>query len=144
MSLHPRHNFRWFTAHSDEIFFFVTKGLKRSYFEVFIKLKKNGHTICDPYQIIKKIFTLRHHSVKSFWTKVGDFSPMPRLLRLTLSLIGNFLFGFFMWITRILWAKERKSKISNLLFSMSELLLSLFCKKRQEQVTHSCSLQKWN
>ena len=53
---------------------------KRSYFEVLIKFKKIGHTICDPYQIFKKIFSLRHHGVKSFWTKVGDFSPMPRLL----------------------------------------------------------------
>ena len=47
-----------------------------------MKLKKNGHTICDPYLIFKKIFNLRHHGVKSFWTKVGDFSPMPLLLGL--------------------------------------------------------------
>ena len=34
-----------------------------------------------PHQI-KKIFGLRHHGVKSFWTKVGDFSPMPLILGL--------------------------------------------------------------
>ena len=49
-----------------------------------MKLKKIGHTICDPYLIFKKIFSLRHHGVKLFWTKVGDFSPMPFLLGLRL------------------------------------------------------------
>ena len=39
---------------------------KRSYFEVLIKLKKIGHTICDPFLIFKKIFSLRHHGVKLF------------------------------------------------------------------------------
>ena len=56
---------------------------KGSCFEVFIKFKKNGHTFCNPYQIFKKLFNLRHHGVKSFWTKIGDFSPMPLLLGLT-------------------------------------------------------------
>ena len=55
---------------------------KRSYFEVLIKLKKIGDTICDPCLIFKKIFSLRHHGVKSFWTKVGGFPPMPLLLGL--------------------------------------------------------------
>ena len=55
---------------------------KQSYFEVLIKLKKNGQTICDPYQIFKKIINLRHHGVKLFRTKVGDFSPMPLILGL--------------------------------------------------------------
>ena len=39
---------------------------KRSYFEVLIKLKMIGHTICDPFLILKKIFSLRHHGVKLF------------------------------------------------------------------------------
>ena len=52
---------------------------KRSYFEVLIKLKKIGHTICDPFLIFKNIFSLRHHGLKLFWTKVGDFSPMQQL-----------------------------------------------------------------
>ena len=39
---------------------------KPSYSEVLIKFKKNGQTICDPYQIVKKIFSLRHHGVKPF------------------------------------------------------------------------------
>ena len=68
---------------------------KRSYFEVLIKFKKIGHTICDPYQIFKKIFSLRHHGVKSFWTKVGDFSPMPRLLGLRIPRARSDRFIFF-------------------------------------------------
>ena len=60
---------------------------KWSYFENLIKFKKNGHTICDPYQILKKMFSLRHHGVKSFWTKVGDFPPMPLLLGLKQSAV---------------------------------------------------------
>ena len=55
---------------------------KWSYFEVLIKFKKNGHTICESYRIFEKIFSLRHHGVKSFWTKVGGFPPMPLWLRL--------------------------------------------------------------
>ena len=35
-----------------------------------------------PIPDFKKIFSLRHHGVTSFWTKVGVFSPMPLLLGL--------------------------------------------------------------
>ena len=44
----------------------LRSAMKKSYFEVLMELKKIGHTICDPYLIFKKIFSLRHHGVKSF------------------------------------------------------------------------------
>ena len=42
---YPLHRPGFFTR------FFVIFASKQSYFEVLIKLKNIGHTICDPYQI---------------------------------------------------------------------------------------------
>ena len=40
--------------------------VKTKLFEVLMKLKKKGHTICDPYQIFKKIFSLTLIAVDYF------------------------------------------------------------------------------
>ena len=39
------------------VFSFQFFGKKRSYVEVLIKFKRNGHTICDPLQICKTYFS---------------------------------------------------------------------------------------
>ena len=38
-----------------------------------MNFKKNGHTICNPHKIFYKIFSLRHHGGKLFWTKLEFF-----------------------------------------------------------------------
>ena len=59
------------TSEAARFLFYFYHFRKRSYLELLIKFKKNGHTICDPYQFKKKIFSLRHHGVKLYWTKIG-------------------------------------------------------------------------
>ena len=59
------------------ILYFVIFTLKMKLFWSSYEILKNDDTICDPYQIFLKIFSFRHHGVKSFWTNVGGFPPMP-------------------------------------------------------------------
>ena len=106
------------------------------------KFKKNGHTIYDPYQIFKKIFILRHHGLKSFWTKVGDFPPMPLLLGLKERLEQKDWFTLFTFsnerATRAIRAgsslqKERKER--NCSFTKSERAIRSFLSKTSDSHT---------
>ena len=114
-------------------------------FKILINLKKNGHTICDPYQICFKIFSLRHHGVKSFWTKVGLSIPMPLLLGLTkvssyfvesyYSVLLLFKIQLFKLIMLYCWEhpwgsiRLRQIQLVNLHF-VTYILLKIFAEKK--------------
>ena len=66
--------------------FFAIFALKTKLFWSSYKIQKEWPYNLQPYQMFKKIFSLRHHGVKLFWTKVGVLSPMPLLLGLTNSM----------------------------------------------------------
>ena len=66
--------------------FFAIFALKTKLFWSSYTIQKERPYNLRPIPDLKKIiFSLRHHNVKLFWTKVGDFSPMPLLLGLMLA-----------------------------------------------------------
>ena len=97
---------RWYLKTAEAALFLIGflpfSWCKWSLFEVLTKFKKIGYTICDPYQIFKKIFCLRHHGVKPFCTKVGILISMPLLIGLNsifdVIWLIYFFFCIFSWL----------------------------------------------
>ena len=87
---------------------------KWSYYEVLIIFKKKGNTICEPYHFLKNIFSIRHNGVKSFWTEVRGFPPIPLLLGLNWHSFSEFCTQLLLQLHSQIDTVQRSTK--NLVF----------------------------